>query len=149
MGIGLNTAFEVGRKGLRGQLFGLNVTGNNIANVNTEGYSRRKVNLVTAEPFISTEGIFGSGVDAKGVRRYRDALVDRQVRNAYEEVGQQEVKERVLKQIETIYNEPADKGIRGLLSQFFDNFQELANDPENVTTRYNVREQARVRLISL
>jgi len=149
MSIGLNTAFEVGRKGLRGQLFALNVTGNNIANVNTEGFSRRKVNLVTSEPFITYEGIFGTGVDAKGVRRYRDALVDRQVRNAYEEVGQQEIKERILKQIETIYNEPAEKGIRGLLSQFFDNFQELANDPENVTTRYNVREQARVLIDAL
>ncbi|RKY85528.1 flagellar hook-associated protein FlgK [candidate division KSB1 bacterium] len=144
MAIGLNTAFNVGKKGLRAQLFALNVTGNNIANVNTEGYSRRKVNLQTSPPLITTEGIFGTGVDIQGVRRIRDNLVDRQIRTSLKELGRQEIKERVLKQIETIYNEPAEKGIRGLLSQFFDNFQELANDPENVSTRYNVREQARV-----
>jgi len=144
MAIGLNTAFEVGRKGLRAQLFALNVTGNNIANVNTPGYSRRAVNMETAPPLTTTEGVFGQGVNVDGVRRFRDNLVDRQVRIAHQEVGNQAVKERVLRQIETIYNEPADKGLRGLLSQFFDNFQELANDPENVTTRHNVREQANV-----
>jgi len=144
MAIGLNTAFEVGRKGLRAQLFALNVTGNNIANVNTPGYSRRAVNMETAPPLTTTDGIFGQGVNVDGVRRFRDNLVDRQVRIAHQEVGNQAVKERVLRQIETIYNEPADKGLRGLLSQFFDNFQELANDPENVTTRHNVREQAKV-----
>ena len=95
MGIGINTAFEVGKKGLRAQLFGLNVTGNNIANVNTEGYSRRKVNLVTAQPLITTQGVFGAGTDVKGVERYRDKLVDKQVRTAYEEVGKQEVREKI------------------------------------------------------
>jgi len=143
-GIGINTAFEIGRKGLRAQLAGLNVTGHNIANVSTEGFSRQQVNLVPSSPIKYTFGVFGSGVLVEGVRRIRDELVDKQVREQTSEVRKYETYERVLREIETIINEPSDHGIRSLLSEFFDNFHDLANDPEDQSIRNNIREQAGV-----
>ncbi len=50
-GFGIRAVFDIGRKALRVQLAGLNVTGNSISNVNTPGYSRQEVNLATDVPF--------------------------------------------------------------------------------------------------
>ena len=141
-GFGIRAAFDLGRKSLRAQLAGLNVTGNNIANVNTKGYSRQEVSLVTDTTIKTTEGIFGTGVKLDGIRRIRDRLVDRQLRNELHTKSKNEILERILSQIETTINEPSDTGIRSLLSRFFDNFHNLANDPESAVTRINLKESA-------
>jgi len=141
---GIRTAFDISKRTLRAQLAGLNVTGNNIANVNTEGYSRQEVSLKSATPLKVPDGIFGMGVELEGVRRIRDNLVDRQIRNEIETKGKNDILERILNQVETILNEPSETGLRSQLSRFFDNFYNLANDPENSTIRYNLREQAKV-----
>ena len=52
MTIGINTGFDIGRKGLRAALIGLDTAGNNIVNVNTEGYSRRRVQLKESTPLV-------------------------------------------------------------------------------------------------
>ncbi len=143
-GFGIRSAFDIGRKTLRSQLAGLNVTGNNIANVNTDGYSRQEVTLKPDITIATTEGVFGTGVALDGVRRIRDQLVDRQVRTEMQTKGQNEALERVLNQIETTINEPSETGLRILISEFFDNWADLANDPENTTMRFNLREQASV-----
>jgi flagellar hook-associated protein 1 FlgK len=143
-GFGIRSAFDIGRKTLRAQLAGLNITGNNIANVNTEGYSRQEVTLKPDIPIMSTEGVFGTGVVIDGVRRIRDQLIDRQVRTEMQTKGQNEALERVYNQIETTINEPSETGLRIMISDFFDNWSDLANDPENTTMRFNLREQAEV-----
>lgn len=145
MGVGLNSAFNIGRKGLNVSLAGLNVTGNNIANVNTEGYSRRRVDISASVPQRLPQGIFGTGVEIDRVTRFRNEVADRQLRRQNEDLGLHEKLEDALRQIETIINEPAESnGIRGMLQQFFDNFHELANDPESGTTREVVRQHALV-----
>ncbi|MCP4723553.1 MAG: flagellar hook-associated protein FlgK [bacterium] len=143
-GFGIRTAFDIGRKTLRSQLAGLNVTGNNIANVNTKGYSRQEVVLKPDITIATTEGVFGTGVTLGGVRRIRDQLIDRQVRTEMQTKGQNEALERVYNQVEATINEPSETGLRILISEFFDNWADLANDPENTTMRFNLREQAKV-----
>lgn len=150
MPVGLNSAFDIARKGLTANLAGLNVTGHNIANVNTEGFSRQRVDLQTSLPIKFPPGIFGTGVDVGGVNRMRNELIDRQFRRQNEDMGTFEVAERILKQLETIFNEPSETGgIRKLLSKFFDDFQELASEPESATMRTVVRESATVLVESL
>ncbi|MCH7782686.1 flagellar hook-associated protein FlgK [candidate division KSB1 bacterium] len=139
-GFGIRSALDIGRKTLRAQLAGLNVTANNIANVNTPSYSRQEVSIVSDIPITTSEGIFGTGVKIDGVRRIRDNLVDRQLRNEMHSKGRNDILERIYNQLETTINEPSDTGLRSLMSRFFDNFHNLANDPENATTRFNLRE---------
>ncbi|MFC1556302.1 flagellar hook-associated protein FlgK [candidate division KSB1 bacterium] len=141
-GIGIRSAFNIGKKSLTAQLAGLNVTGNNIANVNTAGYSRQDLTLKPSLMINTPDGTFGMGVDIGGVRRIRDSLVDKQLRTEFHLKGQNEALERVLSQVETIINEPSETGLRSLMSEFFDDFYELANNPESITIRFNLREQA-------
>jgi len=141
-GAGIRSAFDIGRKSLQAQLAGLNITGNNIANVNTEGYSRQKLQLSPSLPIKLPDGTFGTGVDIDGIQRVRDQLVDRQLRNELELKGYYQSLEQIYSEIETIMNEPSETGLRSQISEFFDNFYELANDPENSTIRFNLRSQA-------
>src|SRR5215216_1501046 len=62
---------------LDAQRFGMDVTGQNIANVNTPGYSRRMIDLVSIPPYERTSA--GGGVDVVGVRALRDRLLDRRL----------------------------------------------------------------------
>lgn len=145
MPVGLNSVFDIGRKALKANLSALDVTGNNIANVNTEGYSREKINLKPSLPIKTPHGIYGTGVDVESVRRVRDNIVDRQIRTHSSPLGEFSEKEKVYKQIENIFNEPnAEFGIREQFERFFDSFYELANDPENSASRAALQKQSEV-----
>ncbi len=145
MSVGLNSIFDIGRKALKANLNALDVTGNNIANVNTEGYSRERINLKPSLPIKTPNGIYGTGVDVESVRRVRDRIVDRQIRTNNSPLGEFSQKEKIYKQIENIFNEPsAETGIRQQLQSFFDSFSELANDPESSSSRTVLQKQAEV-----
>ncbi|MFC1556560.1 flagellar hook-associated protein FlgK [candidate division KSB1 bacterium] len=143
-GFGIRAAFNIGKKSLSAQSAGLNVTGNNIANVNTEGYSRQELSLNPSMPLKGPDGIFGTGVDIEGVRRIRDKLIDNQLRAELQLKGNHAALEGIYNQVQTIINEPSEVGLRALLSEFFDNFYELSNNPEDIPIRFNVREQAKL-----
>ena len=74
----LNNALYIGLSGLRTNQQGLNVTGHNISNVNTAGYTRQQVILATNKPIIVSGAVYGTGVNVAQVARYRDAAIDRQ-----------------------------------------------------------------------
>ena len=143
--VGLRSIFDIGRKGLKTNLAGLDVTGNNIANVNTEGYSREKIQFKPSHPFKTPYGVFGTGAEIEGINRIRDAIVDRQIRTQSSPLGEYEVLENLYTQIENIFSEPnAEYGIRTQIERLFDSFYELSNDPESGTARKVVYEQAKV-----
>ncbi len=150
MPIGLNSIFDIGRKGLRANLAGLNVSGNNIANVNTEGYSRQQIAFDPSYPFKTPQGIFGTGVEVASIRRVRNEIIDRQIRKHNSPLGYFEEKQRIYKQIENIFNEPNGVfGIREQIEKFFDNFHELANDPESGSTRTVILEHGKTLIESI
>ncbi len=93
-GFGIRAAFDIGRKALRVQLAGLNVTDNSISNVNTPGYSRQEVNLATDVPFSIAGRSFR--YRCPGRRCQRDSLIDRQLRNELHTKGRNTALERIL-----------------------------------------------------
>ena len=141
---GLKSAFNNARSGLHAQLTGLNVTGHNISNVNTEGYSRQDVVLAPKDPMKTVKFIFGTGVEETAIRRMRDSFIDKQFRVQSAELNRNQTLEKNMEELQTIFNEPSETGLRYQLSSFFDAWQDLSNDPENEVTRYNIRAQADV-----
>lgn len=149
----LNSALEIGRSALRAHQIGLNVAGDNIANVNTPGYARKTANLKTS---ITVAGL-GTGVRVNSLTRARDRFLDTQFRFEASSVGELEALERAMTTIEAIFTELAGGGateagaifdqsagsaLSGAFSRFFNAFQDLANNPESQTTRAAVREEA-------
>ena len=70
--MGSSTLMSVGMRAMAANFAALQTTGHNIANANTEGYSRQQVELATAGAQFSGSGFFGKGVDVATVTRSHD-----------------------------------------------------------------------------
>src|SRR5580765_5976491 len=130
--MGIQTAL----RGLLAQQRALDLTGHNIANVGTDGYSRQQV-VLTASPSFMEPGVgaLGTGVDVADYRRMRDAMVDVQLRAETMKKGYAEASQQGLSQIEAAVGEPSDSGISSLLGRYWSSWQDLANNPESMAAR--------------
>ncbi|WP_099190232.1 flagellar hook-associated protein FlgK [Tepidibacter mesophilus] len=137
---GLNIA----KSGLFAAQKSLNTVGHNIANANTRGYSRQRIELVSSNPLSSPNGsgMIGTGVDSKHVTQIRNEFLDIKYRSENTVYGQWDFRNKSLEEIEAIMNEPGDSGIRKVMDDFFSSFEELSKDPSSITTRTVVRERA-------
>ncbi|MBB3110496.1 flagellar hook-associated protein 1 FlgK [Paenibacillus phyllosphaerae] len=140
---------ETARRSLFAQQAALNTTGHNIANANTEGYSRQTVNLSASRPMeafglqrSTAAGQIGTGVEYDSITRIREKFLDDQYRNETKTLGSYEVQQDVLSKLEQIMNEPSDTGIRTVMSNFYDAWSDLSKNPESADGRKIVREQA-------
>jgi len=139
---------EIVRKGLQTQQRALDVTGHNIANANTPGYTRQSAIIGTTTPWTLPgmnkafqAGQVGTGAKVEEIRRIRDSFIDLQVRNESKELGYWEAKADVLQKLEVIINEPSDSGIRTVMDQFWASLQELSKNPESEAVRATVRQR--------
>jgi flagellar hook-associated protein 1 FlgK len=121
----------------------LDVTGQNIANVNTEGYSRQRVDLQaiggSAIPaFYSTSPGIGAGVSADDVQRIRDAFLEGRGHTEHANSARLLVEADTLEQVETAFREPGKTGIQSLLSEMWDGWEDVANQPDTDAARAQV-----------
>ena len=134
--------FTLARMGIYVSQQALNVTGNNIANINTEGYTRQELdqssmNFGAADRYITKYSIRqNGGVLANGVNQLRDQYLDIRYRNESTRVGEMEAKLSGLEQLSDIFDEVA-KGEDGegvLEARFNDFIQQLENlsQPGNI-----------------
>lgn len=139
---------ELGKRALQAQNRSMEVTGHNIANANTEGYSRQRAEQVTSYPYTkpslnvpSGAGQIGTGVKVASIQRIRDEFVDARIRSESRTLGYGEKLRDGLYELELIFNEPTEYGIRESLDEFWISLQELVNNPESMVVRYNVKER--------
>ncbi|MBC8490968.1 MAG: flagellar hook-associated protein FlgK [Candidatus Marinimicrobia bacterium] len=141
----LSGILEIGKRALLTNQEALGVIGHNIANVNTEGYSRQRANLEANTPMDNVNyGQLGTGVTIDSVTRARNALLDNQYREESSQLAQYEKQNEALTQIENIFNDPTDFGMASILSDFWNAWGDLANDPESYSARSQLRERAQI-----
>ncbi len=135
---------SIAMSGLFANQKALSVTSHNVANANTEGYSRQRVDMSAYRPdqLPGDQGTLGTGVDTDAVKQIRDAFLDYQYRGANSDLAESEARAEIIENIEAILNEPTDSGIRQLMDDFFDSVQELNKNPESLSVRTLVRENA-------
>lgn len=113
----------------------LEVTGHNIANVNTLGYSRQRIGYSSVQGHLVSAGansfITGNGVTISGVRRAREFLTEQAMRQSTSDLSQFETLANSLSSIEGIFPEPGPNGIGEALSKFFDSWSALASNPND------------------
>ncbi|MCC7241147.1 MAG: flagellar hook-associated protein FlgK [Acidobacteria bacterium] len=131
---GLFSILTMTSHALDAQRAGLSVTGNNIANLNTEGYSRRA--LLLAESLIG-------GVEVQGIRARRDLLLEARVRQEIPAEAREAALADSLSVVETALGRSGES-IDGRLSAFFDGFSALASDPSSTVARDGVLQQGRL-----
>lgn len=122
----------------------LHVVSHNIANANTEGFSRQRLDVRQYKPEVlpGMYGTLGRGVDANSVIQIREEFYDKKVRMETTKKGEWDFRQTGLEHIENIFNEPTDTGIRKIVDNFFEALQELSKNPDNLTTRALVRQRA-------
>ncbi len=141
---GLVGILDIGKRALMTYRLAMNITGHNVANANTPGFSRQRPILTTTLPIDFRPGQLGTGVKVDEIQRMRDQFLDLQVRGETSSVGQWEERQKFLGEVETIFNEPSESSLNNALSEFWNSWQDLANDPENMATRVSVREKGQL-----
>ncbi|MBQ8315816.1 MAG: flagellar hook-associated protein FlgK [Lachnospiraceae bacterium] len=137
-----NTFFglDIGRTGLFTAQGGLNTTAHNIANVETEGYTRQKLELKagTALRANGRHGMIGTGVDVVALTQTRSEYYDEKYRNNNSIYGGYSTKSNYMSQIQSYLNEIELEGFTTTFDKMYDTIQELEKDPANLTVRTQV-----------
>jgi len=139
----LNGALQVGRSAIVASQAALQVAGNNMANAATPGFHRRTVHLAGARDELVVAGAFiGTGVQLQAIKREVDVGLQSRFRDATSRQSSNLIDQRFLAALETIQNELTDNDLSSALSDFFNNFSELANNPDDHAIRSLVIETA-------
>jgi flagellar hook-associated protein 1 FlgK len=144
--IGSFTTLQTSLRGLLAQQRSLDVTSHNIANAQTEGYTRQEAVLGTAPTLTVEAGALangrgaqlGQGVDVIAYRRMRDTFLDIQYRAQNMTLGDRTAMADGLARIEEQLGEPSDDAISGLLGQFWDSWESLASNPNDAAAKATV-----------
>lgn len=131
----LGSLLSIARSALLAHQRAMEVTANNVANVNTPGYSRQRLELTPATPLVGPFGTLGRGVQDNGVSRARDTFLDASFRRDSGLLGNSTTLTSYLSQVETAFQEPSDTGLGSALDKLFQSFGDLANDPPSTANR--------------
>ncbi len=142
--MGLFATLGIGVRGLAASQIGMEVSGQNIANANVEGYSRKRTNTTAAYRYDEQFGQIGYGVEVINIERMRDVYIDEQIRRQNHEVGYFEELDSALERVENIFLEPGDTGLLNFIDEFFDAWHNLANNPADESARTVVRTQGEI-----
>jgi len=114
-------------------------TGNNIANVNTPGYSRRIVELLTRSSNSNGGGLeIGNGVEIGNIRRVNDSFLERAVREAAQDRGSYDIQQEFMSRLEPLFTLDGSRDTVGsTLTRFFSAADDLASNPGSIELRAN------------
>lgn len=139
----LSGMLDLGRRALYSSQIALAVIGHNTANVNTPGYSRQRAEISPSMCLPTVWGAIGTGVNILGVQQIHDNLLDRSIRDGYSNTAQWQAIDGSLQNLENIFGDVTDTGgLTQLLSEFWNSWQDVANEPESLTSRSDLRQTA-------
>ncbi|MCU7916620.1 MAG: flagellar basal body protein [Candidatus Thiodiazotropha sp. (ex Gloverina cf. vestifex)] len=116
---------SIGVSALTANRQALDTTGHNIANVNTEGYSRQRVDFVTRQPDFTGIGYLGNGVETSAVTRQYDQFISSQVRASQSVTSELQAYFNGARQLDDLVADP-DVGLQPTVQNFFNALQALA-----------------------
>jgi flagellar hook-associated protein 1 FlgK len=122
----------LGGSSLAAQQTGLQVTGNNIANAGTEGYTRQTVKLTPGGPLALGNGQYvGTGVEVDSIERQANAAINESLRNATSDQQGAQTLDTLLGRIQTTFGALNDSDLAARMTDFFNSFSTLATNPGN------------------
>ena len=122
---------------LEAQQAGLEATTNNIANLNTPGYTRQRPILEEADPVIQNGMALGNGVDLKGIQSLRDSILELQIGDETQQQGKSQALVNAMSQVQTLFPDDTT-GIGQQISTFFQSLNSLSTNPSDTTLRQSV-----------
>jgi len=133
----LTSSLYTGASGLFANQTGVQVTGNNIANVNTTGYSRQTVAVTSSTPLDQGGLILGTGSSVNTIDRAEDMFITKQLVNQSAVYGEYEAANTPLSDIEQTLD-ISDSSLSSDIDNFFNAWESLATNPAGTTERQQV-----------
>ncbi|WP_243361682.1 flagellar hook-associated protein FlgK [Fundidesulfovibrio terrae] len=135
---GIESLLNIGQKALNASQVGIQVTGQNVANVNTVGYSRQSV-VFSDDIYIDTSpGQLGTGVQVTEIQRMFDKFIESSYNEKASSAERYNMLNQMMSTVEATFNEANANGISDALTKFFQDWQNLSLDPSNYPQRQNV-----------
>ncbi|KYG67162.1 flagellar hook-associated protein FlgK [Bdellovibrio bacteriovorus] len=138
----ISAMMDTGKRSLMNSQTALQTVGHNIANKSTEGFSRQRVELLSNVPIGEGNLQIGMGARAGVVTRVNNPWLEKQIQREGMSMGFTDARADGLSRVEQIYNEQNNKGLNQYMTDFFNSFRELSNNPESLASRTMVRESA-------
>lgn len=131
----LGHIIATGAESLGNSRVGVDVTGHNISNSQTPGYSRQTVNLETKQPLSWGRAAIGDGSRITDVSRSHDSFIENQLRQEIQNTGYHQSRSDGLARIESLFNPELTATVRDKLTGFFNALREFSNYPEEASVR--------------
>jgi len=133
---------SLGMKAMAASYAGLQTTGHNIANANVDGFSRQQVALTTPEGQFTGAGFFGRGVLVQSITRSHDAFLTREAATARSVSAMDGARLSQLQRLEEVF-QLGENGLGAATGELMDAFTDLANRPDDLSSRQVVLARAR------
>ena len=134
----LSGALSVALGALNADQGAVEITSNNIANVNTPGYSREQVAFSENSPVQVGNLLFGTGVTLGQTTGIRDNLLNRRLDQENQSASQLNAFLGPLSQAQALFNETSGTGLQSSLTAFFNSFTQLSDNPGDASLRQGV-----------
>lgn len=133
---------NIAQRSMMNSQTGLQTVSHNIANKNTEGYTRQRLEIQSSAPTSMGKVQIGTGAKTAAVTRTNNPHLEKQIQFEQMKLGFGEGKMSYLNRVENIFNEQVNKGLNHFMGEFFNAFRELSNYPESLPIRTQVKETA-------
>lgn len=128
---------QIAYSGLKASNAALNTTANNVANVETEGYSRQQVVTAASESMrvFATYGCAGAGVDTLAIERIRDSFYDEKYRDNETRLGESERKQYYMGIMESYFTDDGDMGFKSIFDDMIAAMEEVTKNASSTSTK--------------
>lgn len=134
---GLTSSLLMAAQALLAEQGALSATSNNIANVNTPGYSREVPNFTESSPVLLGNILYGQGVDLNSITSIRDRLLELRILDETQQQSNAGTQTGFLNQVQALFSNSAS-GIGTDITAFFNSLNQLSTDPTNLPLRQAV-----------
>jgi flagellar hook-associated protein 1 FlgK len=135
------SVLSVARNAIAVQQAAIQITSHNIANAQTTGYSRQRVEMSPNYPLVMSFGSLGTGVEIADITRSRDSFLDAAVRGETASAEGYGMRHDLFSEIEGIMNEPSDAALAETLDAFWNSWADLSNNPGSPVAQSVVRQR--------
>ncbi|MDR1242803.1 MAG: flagellar hook-associated protein FlgK [Deltaproteobacteria bacterium] len=138
MASSINSILSIGNGALFASQAAIQTTGNNVANVDVQGYSRQYVRLETMSSLDYNPGQMGQGVKAAEVLRHFDKFIERSYLNKFSEQNRWTALSSQMRSVEAVFNESTGLGVGSALQEFYAAWEKLSQFPDDLAARENL-----------
>jgi flagellar hook-associated protein 1 FlgK len=136
--VSVNSLLNIARDAIASNQIAINITGANIANVNTPGYTRQRADFNAIGNVDVSSGQADFGVRVESIERLYNRYLETQIVDQAQRGGYDEARQEILGRVEGVFNESGGSGLSDSLNQFWNSWENLSANPTNQVAQYSV-----------